>query len=335
MFPSMLVSPRDFHDAYSQPQYASGIIPIAAGRTAHIPFFNANHIPGSMYVQPQLRPHHVNELNLTNPTSFFNLDTIRTQTSPYPLMLPTPSTFSTSLSTLGLKPSDTVVIYDALEIGTYNAPRVAWIFRVFGHQRVHVLNNFRLYAQLGYPVTSGDIVSSRASYTSEPSPELVVEGAEGERATYPLPEMNGEMVISYPEIQEILLRQNHRSHSHSNGAEYQILDSRARPLFIGSEGYSDPSIQRGHIPGSVNVPLPTVLNEHGAVKTSAELNVLFKRIGVNGTPVIVSCNSGVTAATVELALWESGYTMPKKLYDGSWMEWGRISSAQFIAVGEE
>ncbi|THC93224.1 hypothetical protein EYZ11_007306 [Aspergillus tanneri] len=83
------------------------------------------------------------------------MDTIRNTTSKYPFMLPSGESFSTEVSKLGITPSDTVVIYDAPDVGTYNAPRVAWMFRVFGHGCVHVLNNFRGYCTLGFPVTRG------------------------------------------------------------------------------------------------------------------------------------------------------------------------------------
>ncbi|KAH8434383.1 sulfurtransferase [Aspergillus melleus] len=281
MFASSLVSPQDFHEAYSQSQTHNGsqrIVPVAAGRTAHIPFFNANHIPGSV-------------------------------------------TISKELSKLGLRPSDTIVVYDAAEIGTYNAPRVAWMFRVFVHKDVYVLNNFRIYHQLQFPVESGDIVSLGVSSSGE------IKEAE----TYPIPEIDQNMVISYADLQELLAAQNEGS----SDSAYQILDSRTNALFTGSEGYSDPSIQRGHIPGSVNIPLSTVLNEDGAIKTPSELKALFEQSGVSERPVILSCNSGVTAAVVEVALTESGYAMPKRLYDGSWMEWGRVSSSAFIERGEE
>ncbi|PLB48640.1 Rhodanese-like protein [Aspergillus steynii IBT 23096] len=294
MFSSKLITPQDFHEIHSQSHDDSQrIIPVAAGRTAHIPFFNASHIPGSI---------------------FFNMDIIRNPDTPYPLMVPTPATFSREMSKLGLRPSDVVVVYDAAEIGTYNAPRVAWMFRIFGHKHVHVLNNFRLYKELGLPVETGDVVGHTLPRES------------GEAETYPCAQIDQEKVISYSDLCDLLAQADQT---------YQILDTRTNALFTGEDGYSDPSIQRGHIPGSVNIPLSTVLNENGAIKTPSELRALFEQSGLSEKPVILSCNSGVTAATVEVALEESGYAMPKRLYDGSWMEWGKVSSPASIARGKE
>ena len=94
--------------------------------------FRARHIPGSL---------------------FFDLDLISDTTSPYPHMLPTSGRhFARAMRNLGIRRTDTVVVYDTAELGIFSAPRVAWTFRVFGHPRVHVLNNFRIWVERGLPV---------------------------------------------------------------------------------------------------------------------------------------------------------------------------------------
>lgn len=240
------------------------------------------------------------------------MDIIRNTETPYPLMLPTPATFSCEMSKFGLRPADAVVVYDAAEVGTYNAPRVAWMFRIFGHRNVYVLNNFRAYNEQGLPVQMGDV----AGYC--------LSTGLGDEVTYPVSEIDQTKVVAYSDLQNLINQQDE---------SYQIVDTRANALFTGREGYSDPSIQKGHIPGSVSIPMSTVLNEDGAVKAPSELRALFEQSRVSEKPVILTCNSGVTAATVEVALEESGYAMPKRIYDGSWMEWGKISSPDFIARG--
>lgn len=51
-------------------------------------------------------------------------------------------------------------------------------------------------------------------------------------------------------------------------------------------------------------------------------------------PVITTCGSGVTAATLWLALESIGHP-PRALYDGSWSEWGRPSDLPVQSVQAE
>jgi thiosulfate/3-mercaptopyruvate sulfurtransferase len=52
-------------------------------------------------------------------------------------MLPSGSVFGQKLAELGISPKDRVVVYDGK--GIFSAPRAWWMFRAFGHERVHVL----------------------------------------------------------------------------------------------------------------------------------------------------------------------------------------------------
>jgi thiosulfate/3-mercaptopyruvate sulfurtransferase len=69
---------------------------------------------------------------------FFDIDTVSDQTNPCPHMLPAGSMFAEQMRTLGIGADTDVVIYDAK--GLFSAPRAWWMFRVFGHRSVKVLN---------------------------------------------------------------------------------------------------------------------------------------------------------------------------------------------------
>lgn len=218
-------------------------------------------------------------------------------------MLPTASRFASCVAALGITKDDVLVIYDAVDVGIYSSPRVAWMFCFFGHDEgsVHVLNNFRVYVRQGYPVASGEMIM-------RPLPS----GAEDQYPVSP----DGDRVISFEELRELVV---------SAEEGFQIVDSRIAGRFSGEEDEAVAGLSSGHMPRAVNVPLAAMLEEESSTFLPVEkLRDVFERAGVDArVPLVLTCNSGVTAAALDLALGETGYQNPRRLYDGSWMEWAR------------
>ncbi|KAL2807939.1 Rhodanese-like domain-containing protein [Aspergillus granulosus] len=240
---------------------------------------------------------------------FFNMEEIRDTNSPYPQMLPSAEHFSKCMAELGVHPDDILVIYDVLEVGLYSSPRVAWALRHFGHRDVHVLNNFPRYISQEYPIDSGP------SYTLNP-PQL----------SYPVKEPNAWEVISYEELRDVLL-------SDPTYAQFQIIDARIPGRFSGKEAELNPSLRSGHMPAALNVPLASILGPEKTIMSAEQLKSVFQAAGVDeNLPVVLTCNSGVTAAALDLALQLSGYKMERRLYDGSWMEWTRRADNEGLIV---
>jgi thiosulfate/3-mercaptopyruvate sulfurtransferase len=75
------------------------------------------------------------------------------------------------------------------------------------------------------------------------------------------------------------------------------------------------------MPGALNVPYDRLL-ENGRLASRDRIASAFTAAGVDiDKPIITTCGSGVTAAILSFALEALGKE-PKKLYDGSWAEWG-------------
>jgi thiosulfate/3-mercaptopyruvate sulfurtransferase len=142
---------------------------------------------------------------------FFDIDAVSDKESPYPHMLPSPETFSKAMSELGVRKDDTVVVYDTAELGIFSAPRAAWTLKAFGHDSVHILNNFKLWVDQGFPIEKGE-------------PEVSIEPT-----NYPTPTLDKSMVVTFEQLKDRLQEQG------KEGAEkFTILDARTSGRFEGT-----------------------------------------------------------------------------------------------------
>lgn len=230
-------------------------------------------------------------------------------------MLPSPDVFAKSMRALGIRRDDSVVVYDTAELGIFSAPRVAWTLRVFGHDGVHILNNYKLWVEEGYPVESG-------------------EQATTEESTYDVPQLDGSKVAAFEQVKDIA------QDSNKEGCEgVQVLDARSLGRWKGTEPEPRPGLSSGHIPGSISVPVPELLDPTTKTLLPADqLKKIFEAKGIDPTkPIVSSCGTGVTASVIDAALTEAGYSEKgRKIYDGSWTEWAqRVRTTDNLIVKSE
>jgi thiosulfate/3-mercaptopyruvate sulfurtransferase len=219
----------------------------------------------------------------------FDIEAISDRTSPLPHMLPSPEDFAAAVGALGVASTDSIVVYDSR--GLFSAARVWWMFRVMGHDDVAVLDG-------GLPrwVAEGRAVESGPAEAPEPR-------------------------VFVPRFRPDLVRDADQVLRVAESREALILDARAADRFSGAAPEPRPGLRSGHIPGSNNLPWPTLLSE-GALLPASELAKRFAEAGVDiDRPLVTTCGSGVSAATLSLALAVLGrWDVP--VYDGSWSEWG-------------
>lgn len=219
---------------------------------------------------------------------FFDLDEICEARGVHPHPLPDPVRFSSRVRRLGLGDGVRIVLYDD---NSYCASaRAWWLFRVFGHPEVFVLDGgLKAWLAEGRPVTD-----------EEPRP----------RERHFTPRQNNLLVRELDQIRANLTTRRE-----------QLVDARSPGRFDASEPEPRPGLRGGHIPGSLNLPYQRLVHEDGTLARPDELRGLFEAAGVDlSRPIVTSCGSGVSAAVLNLALARLGIA-DTALYDGSWVEW--------------
>ncbi len=228
--------------------------------------------------------------------TFFDIDAVSDHSSDLPHMLPSADVFSSALSEMGISNQADIVVYDSA--GLFSAARVWWMFKVFGHESVRVLNG-------GLPAWK-----AAGHATSDVSNDIQ---ASAYKATF-----DAQRLKTKPDML-----------ANAKSGECLVLDARPLARFLGQAPEPRAGLPSGHMPHSVSLPFNELLHD-GHLKSSAELRDLFSSLKVDGnTKIITSCGSGVTAAIITLALSEAGLGL-HSLYDGAWAEWASADDAEVL-----
>ncbi|XP_041864592.1 3-mercaptopyruvate sulfurtransferase-like [Melanotaenia boesemani] len=231
--------------------------------------FEQSHIPGAL---------------------FFDIDECSDRSSKFDHMLPTEQFFADYVGNLGVRNDSHVVVYDASDFGVFSCSRVWWMFRVFGHPHVSVLNGgFKNWIREGHPVTGT---------WNRPEPTKFT-------AT-----KNRSWVKSFEDITNNISAQS-----------FQVVDVRPFARFKGEKPEPREGVQPGHIPGSKCMPFNEFLDGEGMMLPTNELKKFFEKSRVDlSKPMCGTCGSGVTACHMVLAAHLCG-APGACVYDGSWFEW--------------
>lgn len=211
--------------------------------------------------------------------------------------LPSPEVFQQAMRDAGVNRTTHVVAYD--DAGGSIAARLWWLLRAHGHERVSLLDG-------GLPAW---VKAGGALETVEP----VVASGDFVAREAPLPALELEGLLAALQ------------------AGARIVDVRAPERYRGDSEPVDP--RPGHIPGAINVPVASLLDEGRFLpveKLSEKLAPLKE-----ARPLVASCGSGVTACHLLFALDHSG-VMPfpqALLYAGSYSDWSRREALP-VAVGD-
>lgn len=211
--------------------------------------------------------------------------------------LPAAGDFEAAMRAAGVSGGRPVIVYDAGP--SVAAARAWWLLRYFGHPEVGVLDGgFGGWLAAGLPIERGEIAVEPGDFVARPGGMLLLDAAGAAR------------LAAGPGV---------------------LLDARAPERYRGEQEPIDPVA--GHIPGAVNLPSPSLLDEAGRFLDAGALRERFGAAGVTeGTEVGAYCGSGVTAAHEVLALEAAGIP-GAALYVGSWSEWIRDPSRPVARCG--
>lgn len=203
--------------------------------------------------------------------------------------LPAVEKFAETLTELGISKNSHVVVYDNKN-GSNAAARFWWMLKSVGHKKVQVLNGgLREAEKIGFPITNeNEEVHKKEDYKAK------------------------KWMLPFSDILEV--------EKASENDEYIIIDVRDSQRY---QGKTEPiDSVAGHIPGAINVPFSTNLDENALFLKPNELKHKYEKIFKNKSAdkIIVHCGSGVTACHTLLAVAYAGLKIPK-LYVGSWSEW--------------
>ena len=221
---------------------------------------------------------------------FFDIDDIADSDSGLPHTVPSPEKFSSRVRKLGLGDGSHIVVYDT---GNWMAAaRAWWMFRLFGHKDVSVLDGgLAKWRSEGRPLQDAAVMPRERHFTAR--------------------------------MNTLMLRDLGQMLANIESGGEQVVDVRAAGRFNGTEPEPRAGMRGGHIPGSLNLPFAHLFDSQTRAMIAPDaLQAAFEGAGVDlAKPVVTSCGSGVTACVAILALHRLGHR-DLAVYDGSWSEWG-------------
>ena len=177
----------------------------ASGRNARAEFLEG-HIPGAQ---------------------FFDIDEISDTESALPHMLPSPEKFSSRMRRLGIGDGKRVICYD--QAGLFSAARAWWMFKVFGHADVAVLDGgLPKWKAEGHPLEDGPARKPQERHFT---------------ARY-----QAMMVRDMAQVADAL-----------TSGSAQLADARSPSRYRGEEAEPRAGVRAGHMPGARNVHYATLL----------------------------------------------------------------------------
>lgn len=230
-------------------------------------------------------------LQIPNAAYFDIDDQFSDKSRDLPHMMCSCEQFQKAIQGLGVNEDSRLILYD--QYGVYSSPRAWWMLKSMGHKNVAVLNGgLPDWMENGFPTEAKkDSTNRNGDFQSKFNSDCFVDSG---------------FVLDMVENENTM-----------------VIDARSKGRFNGTEPEPRAGLRGGHIPNSISLPFPEVLNGT-KMKTEEELKQLFASFDLKSKKLVFSCGSGLTACIILLAAHLAGYES-LSVYDGSWAEWGQES----------
>lgn len=196
---------------------------------------------------------------------FFDIDYVADRDKPIPHTIPSEKDFESHARAFGIDKDSLVIVYD--QTGFWMAAaRVWWMFRLFGHDNVRVLNG-GLHAWESHchdTVTGPAQQHEQGNFKAKYQPHLFK---------------------SYNDIRENVTK-----------GDFSLLDARSANAF--EQGHIETAVC-APFPELIN-------QASGTLKPKKDLKTILSPFINDNKPIVTSCGSGVTACVTALALYEIG-----------------------------
>jgi thiosulfate/3-mercaptopyruvate sulfurtransferase len=217
-----------------------------------------------------------------------------------------PEHFASLMAEKGITPETTVVFYG--DRNNWWATYALWVFRLFGHENVKVMDGGRVKWEAEGREMSQEVPSFPA-------------------AQYPTPQRDDSKIRAFREDVMAHLEQVRSS-------EGGLIDVRSPGEYRGEllhmpDYPQEGALRGGHIPGAANVPWARAAYEDGTFKSAQELREIYEgEAGLSpDEDTIAYCRIGERSSHTWFVLsYLLGYDNVKN-YDGSWTEWGNTVRA--------
>ncbi|WP_407685553.1 sulfurtransferase [Mycobacterium sp. HUMS_1102779] len=213
--------------------------------------------------------------------------------------------FAELMDRKGIARDDTVVIYG--DKSNWWAAYALWVFTLFGHPDVRLLNGGR------------NLWLSDGRETSLEVPTRTSTG-------YPVVQRNDEPIRAYKD--DVLA---------ALGAE-PLIDVRSPEEYTGERthmpDYPEEGVLRaGHIPTARSIPWSRAVDDSGRFRSREELEELYGFLGPDDK-TIVYCRIGERSSHTWFVLTHLLGKPGVRNYDGSWTEWGNTVRVPIVAGAE-